>query len=272
MAEKYTHSLRGKKRREVETPETVPSIDTEAVLRFSEWRSSTYKKPILDRLNGYYLFPPTPWGISSYTRPNGIDYPFGIAAIGREAARKLIESRNEADEKRNRQVLHKAQSAEMATAFFWTIAVLRQYAINEVLESAKLAGTSSPSEEASLYAADALLNFGLCLENPFENNRRRGREEGLKTRLDRFSPDLGSQIASFGVYASKNPEALTTFDGIVLLGVARDEQQYHIDTWAPRHTTVIEQFPEIPISREILYQTLSFEEMVSIQDELEQNN
>lgn len=269
MGELIKKPLRGKRRREVLTPEVIPDVNTEAVLRFMDWRANTYKKPILDKLNGYYLFSPTPWGVESYTKSNGIAYPAGIRAVGKEAIAQLLQDRDTAQQKKTRQMIHKAESAETATAFFWTIAVIRQAALAEMLKLAANGGEGTELDpDVPVYAADALMQFGLCLESPFENNRRRGKEEGLKTRLDSFGPQLGQDFVDFGAYATAHPEALYSFDGMVLMEAALDEQKYQIATWAPRHTAVIESYPQIEISREILYQTLPLAEMLAVEDEL----
>lgn len=259
----------GRRRPDVEPPETQPDVDFEAVLAVSDWRKDFYKQPILDQLIGYYRFsPPTLNTAGSYIR----------SYSDRSDVREAIESVQAYNDDRSavpikvRQVIHRAESLELALAVFGSVARLRELALTEVLSNVN--NQQESSKAALRYAADAITDFGLCMENPFESERdymdsqRPGMTPGVTMAMRDFAPGVGTQVASFGAYALKHPEALYSHDGVVLLDVTIDEQEYRQQAWLPRHKILMSLMPDLQQSKEILELQKPLDEMLELQDRL----
>ncbi len=276
MAERIPKRLRGKRRREVETPLIAPEVNDGAVLQFRAWRSQFYRKPILDDLTGHYRFYPSKAGLQTYTRPDVIKMPEGIVAVGPEEARKLIAQKQEKQSSQARQRLHIAGSTEFATALFWNVALLRKAMLIEAI--ARAADDEQPEWDVAGYAADAILDLGLCMEKPYEADPRyrdkKGRPmpSGLRTRLDQIDPQLGTQLVDFGAFASEHRDILRSADGLILMEAALEEQDYRIRIWEERHSLIREVFPQVGVSEDILYQRLSLQEMLDIECNLADQN
>jgi hypothetical protein len=275
MAEKGYPAARGKQRRPLEVPLFKPDVDIDGLMNFTTWRDRYYKKPILDDLTGYYQFVPTVAGVEAYARPKMPRIPQELlkSVTGREDVRGHIQKRREHEAARERQRLHIAASAELATAVFWAVAFLRETVLLEAI--GKISENQQPEWDVAVYAADAIQDFGLCLEKPVETepmfvNGRGGKRltNGLRTRLDGISPDLGTHVANFGAYAVEHPDALRSADGVALMQTTLEEQNYRKATWEPRHRAVVDAFPDLPQSEEILLFKRSLPELLSIQDNL----
>lgn len=273
MAERLPpQPLRGKKRRDVVVPPSMPTLDAEGLRAIQDWRSTVYKQPILDDLLGYYRFdPPTKRGADIYTGARG--KIIGIEGMSREIVSRYVELPESVESAELRQVIHKAESTELATALFWSVAVMRSQVLNNALEA--MGSGREIDEDVARFAADAIVDMGLCLESPYENNwrmrthaRQRKYPQGLGSKLETIAPGVGTNVADFGAYAGEHPEVLQTQDGFVAMHAAFIEQDYRMELWGPRHTAITEAFPDLPLSREILYMAVPLEEMLSIQDRL----
>lgn len=255
----------GSYRREVEIPHILPDIDTESVIDLQTWRGSTYNEPFLDKLTAHYKFFPSINGAKAYTKKESPRYPTKVKAVGREAVKALIEKRDAA----RRQPTHVAETAELATALFWSIAVVRSVILTEI--QGNIIDGKPYKDDVAAYAADAILDLGLCIEEPYENNpflrdkNRAKLEQGLHEKIEIIAPGIGTDIARFGKYADIHHDALESADGLQLLDFALDEQGYRINTWQPRHTAVTAAFPELPVSEEILHLHVPLSEMLAIQ-------
>ena len=228
------------------TPETLPEIDTELVAELTSWQDALYRRPILDDITGYYQFYPTMNGASAYVTR---------AARNRPIIIEDIEDGDTLEAKQKRQELHIAETAELATALFWTTAIDRHTKLNSVL--ARVNDQSDvPLDDDSSYkfAADAIADYGFCLANPVDIHIS-GRDDGphLRAQIERVAPGLGSTLLGFGNYAIDNPDALRSFDGIVAMQAAVMEQERRIEHWSPRHGSIIEAFPDTKVSGEVLY-------------------
>lgn len=275
MSELFSGSeLRGKKRREVIPPLELPKLDTDGLRSVQGWRIDVYKQPILDNLLGFYRFdPPTKSGANVYT--NSHRKFIGSEGVPASIVQQYVQNPEQVENAAIRQMIHKAESTELATALFWSVAVLRSEVLGAALDSV---GKGTPmDEDIATYSADAIVDMGLCLESPYESNwklrtspRQRKYPQGLRTKLDTMAPGIGANVVDFGAYADKHPSALYSDDGYVALHAAYIEQDYRINTWGPRHTAITEAYPDLPLSKEILYMALSLSEMLDIQDRLEE--
>ncbi len=269
----------GKFRHDVPTPETLPVINTDAVLNLMDWRAKRYHRPFLDDLLGYYTFPATKSGVEAYTQKNPVKpvYPTE-KAIGREAIRELIEARKQAErdaiDKTERKKLHIAESAEKVTALFLAVAKGRKAVISDVIASINDGTEFNPG--SVVYAADAIADLGACLEEPYDHDYRNltgpGRKtpQGLSARIESIAPDAGRQLVSFGSYASNNPEVLRSYEGVTALTAASDEQDYRISTWQPRHEVLFQVYPELEPSTDVITLKVPLGDMLQIQDDMRQ--
>jgi hypothetical protein len=259
----------GKYRRDVPPPEHQPDLNVGGLVSVRKWRKVTYKQPFLDDLTGYYRFPATIAGVEAYTQKRHLRFPGKVRrAVGPQDIRQLIEVRNAA----KMQVIHKAESAELATSVFLGVAVLRDMAVTKTLT--QVINQEPLDTDAALFAADAVVDLGLCLEEPYENNWMlkpgpyNPAPQGLKVQLDRIAPDIGTQMANLGAYATEYPETLRTDEGVVALQTALEEQDYRISTWAPRHEAVTQAFPELTISEDVLMLRLPLSSILNLQNNL----
>lgn len=259
----------GNIRRPVEIPAFVPEVDTDGLLEVDAWRVTIYKKPIVDNLMGFYRFDPaTVRGALNYVKPSAPKYPTGEKAVGKEAVLSLIAQKKEAEATAQRQSFHIAETTERALAVFWSVATVRYAVLGQALNA--VTDEKAIPEDVGNYAADAIVDTGLCLEEPFENDwkfkvkKNTPLSKGLKMQIDKNAPNIGTQVASFGAFAVANHEALRSYDGIVIMQSAYEEQEFRISTWRSRHLALTEAIPELPVSDEILYQRMPMEEMLSI--------
>ncbi|CAN5464533.1 hypothetical protein BH10PAT3_BH10PAT3_6820 [soil metagenome] len=273
MLSKYFPGLPfGKYRREVVAPAELPEVDNEGLHAFRNWRNKTYKQPILDDLVGYYrLEPPTKLVAEMYTGSKS--KARGSAPLAAEVVVDYVRDPESVDPA-HRQIIHTAESAEMATAVFLGVAVLRSEVIEKALRD--IANERPMADDIAAYAADAIIDMGLCLEEPFERNwrlkpgERKNAPKGLSKRLEREAPGLGTNLVDFGAYASLHHEAFVAspYDAVDALEAAYEEQNYRMAIWLPSHTAITEAFPELPLSKEILYMQEPLDKLLSIQYDL----
>lgn len=270
----------GKYRREVEPVLKRPELDDEGFLKLLDWRDeSLHGRPFLDDLNGHYLFHPSPNGVKAYTE--NVPKPKMPKRDPTMLVKDLdvfFSARRHAKEATKRQPKHVAEGAENALALFWSVAVGRSAHISNVLakvtDQQSLIGNEE-IETSVAFAADAIIDLGMCLEEPVETVYVPGRgrkprvSNELKAKFDTFSPDIGSRIIDYGSYLTNNPEGFASADGVILLQAAYDEQDRRIDTWAPRHKALEQQYPELEVSQEVLMMRVPLQEMLFQIDELE---
>lgn len=236
-------------------PVKRPEIDLDDTMKLSDWQSKVYQKPIFDEITGHYGYYPSANGFTAYV---------GRAIERRPVKRVLGEPYKVFKDRRERQPQHIADSAELATALFWTSAVLRQTVLEEALRNINDGKEMKP--EVAIYTADAIADYGFCLENPVEINHT-GIDNGpnLKRQINRVAPGIGETLLDFGKYTREQPDDLRLHDGIVAIEVTLDEQERRTRHWAPRHTAVLEVFPETVISEDLLLLRVPLDEMLSIQ-------
>lgn len=257
------HLPLGKYRREVPVPNSPPKLDTTGVFNVLEWRNLVYRKPFLDDLNGHYYFEAaTEAGAKAYTGAR--KFP---GAFTRELIRDYLAKPDTVDP-RLRQVIHRAESTEKAIAVFARIAIARGDVLHTAIDyvgqqaSAKIddGNVQQLPREVATYAADAIVDFGLCLEQPYEKTRPGIRYKpsvhgglALRARLDQIAPGVGTSLANFGSYAGAHPETLVSYDGLLAMNWAADEQEYRSIEWMPRYSAVAEAFPALADTKKILY-------------------
>src|SRR5690606_3552603 len=120
--------------------------------------------------------------------------------------------------KKKRMPLHIAESAELATALFWTAASLRSRALTKVLNAVNN-GQAVP-EDSGIYAADAIADYGHCLIHPVDINVTvENNGPALKAQIERVYPGAGETLQAFGLYTANSPEELASYDGILAMTV-----------------------------------------------------
>ncbi len=263
--------LMGKTR--IDSPETGERVilNTDGLLEVNAWRKQYYKQPFCDELNGYYrVSPPTRGAVKAYIglsskRMHGVELNDDLFAQYKTDPESLAVD--------TRQTVHKLESLELATAVFWAISQLRKSVLLEA--SATIADRKTMDESVARYTADAIMDLGICLLEPFERNwhlaeNRRAYKspQGIKDRLDKIAPDLGANVLAFGGMCLERPEELTSYDGVVAINVALDEQDTRIDTWSALHGVVTDTFPNLPVSNEILYLHAPMDELLSLEPRL----
>jgi hypothetical protein len=236
-------------------PVELPEIDLDNTMNLANWQSKDYRRPIFDEITGHYKFFPSPNGFSSY--------------VGRAIKRrpvKLVSGENYQDYKDRvaRQPQHIADRSELATALFWTSAILRQTVLEEALRNVNDGKAMKP--EIAIYAADAIADYGFCLENPMDIDYT-GFDHGpnIKRQIQRVGPNVGKLLLDFGNYTRDRHEDLLLEEGIVAMEVTLDEQERRARHWAPRHSAILEAYPETEISEDVLLLHVPLDEMLSIQ-------
>ncbi len=241
-----------------ETPAVQPELNVDALLSLADWQSTAYRRPITDDITGFYNFYPSMNGASSYAKRASMKSFAGKTALSEGITAEEFLGKKE------RQSLHIAESAESAIAVFWVVAQLRK----EVLASALSHisdGKKMPSDVAA-YAADAIADLGHCMLYPVDIDHT-GKDHGkeLGKFIKSISGDTPEKLQAFGLYAGKNPEALETYEGVSSMEVVLSEQERRCDYWSPRHQAVLEAFPEVRPSNEVLYMQLPLDELLSIE-------
>jgi hypothetical protein len=241
------------------TPESKPELDVGLIADLTSFQSDVYRKPILDDITGYYQFYPSMNGAMSYATR---------AASRRDVVRESIEAGDTLEEKRKRQILHIAESAEMATAVFWATATMRYdvvtHALSSIADIAEKGSNEKLSDDVVAYASDAIADYGYCLVNPVQIDHT-GNDHGknLGAQIERVAPGVRISLLEFGKYADTHPEALQSYEGIVALQATAIEQERRINHWAPRHQAVVDAFPDIDISKEVLNLSVDLPELFS---------
>ncbi len=241
-----------------ETPQVAPEIDLEDLRELSIWQASIYKRPITDEITGDgYQFYPSRNGANSYvTRAHAKQFA-GKTALGMAISERDFEGR------KARQLLHIARSAELATALFWTVASLREERLENALSSAQAGDI--PDEDNTPFAADAIADYGFCLAYPFDKDvRGEDHGPGLRLQIDRIAPNIGEQILQFGLLSGDEPWHLRSEVGIALMQASLEEQRRRVAFWAPRHTALLEAFPDIEVSEEVLLQRIPAYEIIGL--------
>jgi hypothetical protein len=153
------------------------------------------------------------------------------------------------------------------------VAVIRSEVLSRALGN--VSDQKPIDEEVAAYSADAIVDFGLCLEEPYENNwklktdhRRQATPQGLSDKLESVAPGIGTNLVNFGAFAEDNPDVLCTYDGVVAMQAALTEQDYRIGLWSSRHDAVREAYPDLPLSADILHLHVPLHEMLIMQADL----
>jgi hypothetical protein len=115
--------------------------------------------------------------------------------------------------------------------------------------------------------------MGLCLDEPYEpvwnySTKKKHADQGLIEQVKRIAPGVGKRAAEFGAFAVDNPDVLRSYDGVVLLQSAYEEQEFRIEAWSSRHEALMEAFPQTEPSEQILLHRLSLDEMLKLQNAL----
>lgn len=252
----------GKYRDPGETPARIPEVDMRAVANLNWWRNQTAAGPFLDELLGYYRFHPvTPDIARRYVgEPRA-------KAVGREAVRKMLTNKDDIIAAGQRQLQHIAENAEETLATFWAVASLREDAIAQVLQDIEQG--HQPAEKVSAWAADSILDLGMCIKEPFTGKDWHKSVPRppiiIPGAIRQLAPEAGDQITAFGLYASENHQALSTDKGVSLLEFALEEQDHRMQNWYSCHEALVEAFPGIPQSEDILLEHVPLDELLSIQ-------
>ncbi|MCA9323544.1 hypothetical protein KC992_00390 [Candidatus Saccharibacteria bacterium] len=244
-----------------QVPQARPDIDVDLVADLTSWQSNILKEPALDDITGYYRFFPSANGVMGYATR---------AANRRPIVLEDVEDGDTPEQKRERQIRHIGETAELASAVFWAAAVMRHDVTNRALgQIADLAerGLSNGTmpDDIAAYASDAIADYGYCLVYPVQiDHKGEDHGKGLKSQIERVAPGVGQALLDFGNYSGEHPEVLHSYDGIVALQAAMLEQERRIDHWAPRHVAVLEAMPEISPSQEVINLAVDFPELFSL--------
>lgn len=269
----------GKYRRDVEPVATRPELDDEGLINLLDWRHESLNgRPFLDDLSGHYQFHPSPNGAKAYaTNVKKPEKPKRKAVMPVSELRIYFEARKAAKEATERQPLHVAQNAEHVIALSWSIALERLRHLGKVsgaVSDQKPLIGNAEIETATAYSADAIIDLGLCLEEPVETvyipgtGRKPRVSSELKSKFDTFSPDIGARVVDYGAYLIDHPEGFDSADGYTLLQAAYEEQECRIKAWQPRHAALEQQFPELELSEEVLHMHVPLQEMLFQVDKL----
>ena len=263
--------IMGKARIDAHELDGFSGLDSEGLLAVNDWRNRSYKQPFCDELNGYYrVSPPERGAVEAYIglrskKMRGVELDADLFA------RYKVDPESLAVE--TRQTVHKLESLELAAAVFWAISQLRKSVLLEA--SATIADGKQLGESVARYSADAFIDLGICLSEPFERNwhlsaNRRAYKspQGLKDRLDKIAPGVGESLLAFGGLCLERPGELASYDGVVATSVALDEQDARIKTWSVIHGVVTDSFPDLPVSSEILYLYAPMDELLSLEPRL----
>lgn len=256
----------GKYRNPGETPTEFPEVDIEAAMNLNAWRHQKNVGPFLDELIGYYRFYPA----VAETAKKYVGGP-RQRIVGREAVQQALDNRDEIIEAGARQVIHIAEGNEEALATFMVIARMREYALEEALKSVNSA--EAISDDAAVWAADSILDLGMCIREPFTGKdwkKEFKRDPSIKQinwRIKKSAPNTGQELVEFGLYAGENPEALSSFEGVALMNMAADEQVQRVGAWRDCYESMVEAYPDIRRSEDILLERVPLKELLSIQDQ-----
>lgn len=240
-----------------ETPENKPGIDTDSILSLADWQSRTYKRPIRDDITGYYSFYPSLKGASGYVNRAHTRLFAGKTAISEGL------SEQEFLGIKQRQPRHIAENAESAIAVFWAISQTRRDVLAQTLANVS-DGRQVPHTQA-MWAANAVADYGHCLQYPVDINHA-GKDYGkdLAKVIKRIGGSAASDLENFGLFSEVEPEALESYGGVVVMEAALAEQDRRCDFWSPRHQAILEAFPGVRPSNEVLYMQLPLSELLSI--------
>lgn len=252
----------GKYRREVAVPHRRPKIDLQSVFNIEMFRTQFYEKPIVDDLLAHYRFePPTPEIAKKYVgEPR-------LRIVGEEAVREALKNKDEIVAAGERQVRHIAEKTDIVLGVFTKVATMRKVALQSALRSL---GRGLPLDLTTAhYAADAIIDMGLCLEEPVDVTRPNKKDTSESTQelrrvIEEIAPGIGTQLVSYGAYASSHPEALLDGIGIVVMESALDEQVMRIDAWTMRRDALAVTFPDAVQDMSYL-DHLSLEELLKVQ-------
>jgi len=240
---------------------TVTELNTDAIQQLSEWQDTLYKRPILDDITGSYQFYPSENGAKAYV--NG-------TARNRPVNSDELEDGDTLEGKTARQLMHIASNSELATALFWTIALVRHDHLAQTINTV----VDNPDQDVELtygtkLAADAIADYGYCLENPVDLEfSGKNRSKGLKKEIRRVAPGVGKSLLSLGDFATEEPDILRSYDGIVAMQTVLVEQERRYNHWSPRHEAIHRAFPSVPLSKEVLYQSIETHEIFWLYDQI----
>ena len=247
-----------------QTPAELTQLDATGLLELADWQANIYRRPVLDDITGYYQFFPSQNGASSYV---------SRAAIKNPVIKDKIEIGDDLESKEIRHKNHIAESAELATALFWSTAVMRLDVVENTL--GRIAQISEGREAEVLpdgfmvYAADAIADYGYCLQHPVDIDVK-GEDHGVELhhQIERIAKGIGQNLLDFGNFTSENPQDLISYDGVVALQATLAEQERRIKHWAPRHAAVVAAFPGIGLSTEVLNLGVDFPEIFHLHHKL----
>ena len=240
-----------------ETPENKPDIDTDAILSLADWQAKTFKRPIRDDLTGYYSFHPSLNGATGYVNRAHARLFAGKTAISEGLSEEVFSGN------KLRQPKHIAENAESAIAVFWAISQTRRDVLAQTLANVS-DGKEVPHTQA-MWAANAVADYGHCLQYPVDIDHA-GKNHGseLAIVIKRIGGSAASDLENFGLFAEVEPGSLESYDGIVAMEASIAEQERRCDFWSPRHQAILDAFPGVRPSNEVLYMRLSLSELLSI--------
>ncbi len=245
------------------TPSSPPEIVAEDVFKLIQWQNELYKRPIFDDITGYYQFHPSVNGAAAYVRG---------AARNRPVVPENVESGDTLEAKNERHLTHLAKNPELATALFWAAASMREDVLGESLLS--LAKTSEQTQaliddSAAAYSADAIADYGYCLLHPVDYQYSRGDfGPGLQNKIESIAPGTAKAILDFGKVAYDQPDLLIGHDGVLLMEAAILEQKRRLAFWGARHSSLMDAFPDIPVSQELFNDVVDFPEVFDLHHKL----
>ncbi len=240
-----------------ETPKEVPDIDTNAILNLADWQSKVYKRPIRDDITGHYGFFPSHNGATGYVQ----------RASERSFSGKTAESEGLSDDefqdKKARQPIHIAENTESTIAVFWAVSQTRFSVLEEALNHVSK-GRKIPTDQG-VWAANAIADYGHCLQHPKDIDHMgvdHGKELGKV--IKHIGGSAASDLEQFGLFAEVSPDVLNSYEGVSAMQVSLDEEQRRYDFWSVRHQAILDAYPDIRPSNEVLYMKIPLPELLSI--------
>lgn len=254
-----------------ETPDSLPDLDTEALSKLGHWQENVYNKPVFDDITAYPNFYPSTDAARNYTtRPTK-------RTLLKKTPDELGISEEDWQSRIERQPLHVAKSAELATAISWTAARLRAVSLNRAIGRVSSWGEVEGSqdvliieEDDAVIAADAIADYGYTLAHPVDLDHRGvdyGKPLGKRIRQEAGGIDIGSALERFGLFAGVKPEVLQSADGVTAMEITQAEQDRRIKHWGERHGAITRAYPNISISREILEEHLPLHKIIEFSNE-----
>jgi hypothetical protein len=174
----------------------------------------------------------------------------GKTAVGPEMAKELLG-------RRERQPKHIAETAERATGIFLAVAKGRETVLAQAVKA--IAGQEPLEHSVALHAADAIADFGYCLDRP--------KNIPLSVITRKSEADIGLQLLNFGAYAITHPDVLPSYEGVALLQATLDEQERRVAFWQPRYQAVTDQYGTQVPATEFSFD-LSLEQVLALETEL----